>query len=79
MYIYFKMSFWYNIFVFIFLWCNAEFTVSLLWSSVSHDPSEIIIISWFAAQETFFIIKVEKSCFSLLETNYHFFQVFFDE
>ncbi len=79
MYIYFKMSFWYNIFVFIFLWCNAEFTASLLWSSVSHDPSEIIIISWFAAQETFLIIKVEKSCFSFLETNYNFFQVFFDE
>ncbi len=27
-------------------------------SSVSHDPSEIILICWFAAQETF----VENSC-----------------
>ncbi len=29
-------------------------------SSVSHDPSEIILICWFAAQETF-IINVENS------------------
>ncbi len=29
---------------------KAEFLVSLLQSSVSHDPSEIIIICWFAAQ-----------------------------
>ncbi len=26
-------------------------------TSVSHDPSEIILICWFAAQETFLIIK----------------------
>ncbi len=32
-------------------------------SSVSHDPSEIILIGWFAAQETFiFIMNVENSC-----------------
>ncbi len=31
-------------------------------SSVSHDPSEIIL-SWFTAQETFiFIIDIENSC-----------------
>ncbi len=37
--------------------CNgkADFSASLLQSSVSHDPSEIILICWFAAQETFFI------------------------
>jgi len=29
--------------------------------SVSHDPSEIIRISRFDAQETFLIIKVENS------------------
>ncbi len=34
----------------LFLWCNAEFSASLLQSSVSHDPSEIILIFWFAAQ-----------------------------
>ncbi len=32
-------------------------------SSVSHDPSEIILICWFAAQEAFMIIiDVENSC-----------------
>ncbi len=39
---------------------KAEFSASLLQSSVSRDPSEIILICWFAAQETFiFIINVE--------------------
>ncbi len=37
---------------------KAEFSASLLQSSVSHDPSEIILISWFAAQETFIIIII---------------------
>ncbi len=45
-----------------FLWCKAEFSASLLRSSVSQDPSEIILIYSFAAQETFNIINVEK-CF----------------
>jgi len=35
--------------------CKAEFSASLLQSSVSHDPSEIIY--WFGAQETFLIIS----------------------
>jgi len=35
---------------------KAEFSVSLCQSSESHDPSEIIQICWFAAQETFTII-----------------------
>jgi len=47
-----------------FLFCNviyscdgkADFSASLLQSSVSHDPSEISLICWFAAQETFLII-----------------------
>jgi len=38
-----------------------EFSASLLQSSESHDPSEIILIWWFAAQETF-IINAELSC-----------------
>jgi len=39
-----------------------EFSVSLLQASVSHDPSEIMIICWFDAQETFIIIiNVETS------------------
>ncbi len=38
------------------------FITSLLQSSVSHDPSEIILICWFAAQEIFItIINVENS------------------
>ncbi len=35
---------------------KAEFSASLLQSSVSHDPSEITLICWFDAQETFMII-----------------------
>ncbi len=34
----------------LFLWCKAEFSASILQSSMSHDPSEIILICWFAAQ-----------------------------
>ncbi len=42
---------------------KAEFSASLLQSSVSHDPSEIILIYWFAARETFLIIiNVENGC-----------------
>ncbi len=49
MWIYFKITF-----VF-------EFLVAII--SVSHDASEIILIYWFAAQETFLnIISVENSC-----------------
>jgi len=41
---------------------KTEFSASLLQSSVSHDPSEIIVICRFAAQETFLIIINFKSC-----------------
>ncbi len=34
----------------LFLWCKAECSVSLLQSSVSHDPSEIILTCWFSAK-----------------------------
>ncbi len=37
---------------------KAEFSASLLQSSVSRDPSEIIIKSWFGGQETFASIDV---------------------
>ncbi len=30
------------------MWCKAEFSASLLQSPVSRDPSEIILICWFA-------------------------------
>ncbi len=46
----------YKIIIILFLWCKAEFLASLLQSSVSHDPSEIILTYWFAAQETFILI-----------------------
>ncbi len=45
----------------LFLWCKAEFSASLLQSSVSHD-SEINIICWYAAQETLLIINFKNSC-----------------
>ncbi len=45
---------------------KAEFSASLLQSSVSHDPSEIILTWWFDVQETFIIINVENSFYSSL-------------
>jgi len=44
--------------------CNikAEFPALLCQSSLSHETSEIILICWFCAQETFLIINVKKSC-----------------
>ncbi len=45
------------------MWWKAVFSASLLQSSVSHDPSEIILICWLAAQETFIIIiNAKNSC-----------------
>jgi len=41
--------------------CEAEFKAISL--SMARDPSEIILICWFAAQETFLvIINVENGC-----------------
>ncbi len=45
------------------------FSASFLQSSVSHDPSEFILICWFAAQELIFIF---------VETVTHFFSGFFE-
>ncbi len=42
---------------------KSDFLASLLQSSLSHDPSEIIQLCWFDAEETFLIIRnVEISC-----------------
>ncbi len=41
---------------------KAVFSASLLQSSVSHDPSEIILIYWFGPQETFLIIINAENC-----------------
>jgi len=55
---------------------TAEFSASLLQSSVSHDPSEIILIS--TVQETFPIIINFENCIIVLhfflETKTHLFQ-----
>ncbi len=41
---------------------KLNFQQPLLQSSVLHNPSEIILICWFGAQETFLsIINVENS------------------
>ncbi len=61
---------------------RAEFSASLLQSSVSHDALEISLICWFAAQETFIVINVENSWANILvETKYirYIFPEFFDE
>ncbi len=43
---------------------KAEFSASLLQSSVSHDPSEIILIYKFAAQEA---LKIILSILSMMK------------
>ncbi len=70
------MNFYWNL----FLWYKAEFSASLLQFSVSHDPSEIILICWFAAQETFLIIiNVENSCAASYFSLINVFAVTFDQ
>ncbi len=62
-----KYNYKYNCFLYeCIVKCNVflctKFSASLLQSSVSHDPSEIILIYWFTTQETFLIItNVENS------------------
>ncbi len=58
----------------LFLWCKADFSESLFQSS------EIILICWFAFQETFLIIINVENCFLLhnifaLETMMHAFMI----
>jgi len=63
----------------LFLRCKAEFSASLLQSSLSHDPSETILICWFAAQETFLIISFQNSSTYSYFYGYHDAFIFFDE
>ncbi len=50
-----------NLYIFKMYSCDGN--VEFLQSSVSHDPSEIILILRFVAQETFLIIiNVKNSC-----------------
>ncbi len=53
---------------------KAVFSSSLLQSSVSHDPSEIILIYWFAPQETFVIII--NVILNIDYYDYHFYHCF---
>ncbi len=47
----------------LFLWCTAEFIIIITPVFRVTWSSEIILINWFTAQETFLIIiNVEKSC-----------------
>ncbi len=60
---------------------QSWFSASLLQSLVSHDPSKIIIICWFHAQETFIIIIIIITIFyhadDFVETMISiFFQIF---
>ncbi len=56
---------------------KAEFFAYLHQSSVSHDPSEIILICWFAAKETFLIIfSVKSFADSYFLGNWEFFHLF---
>ncbi len=53
---------------------KAEFSASLLQSSVSHDSPEIILICWFAAQEknciTVFTVTFDQHNASLSDYKY---------
>ncbi len=65
---------------YLFLWCKAVFLASFLPFSVSHDPSEIILICWFNVKVTFIIIiNVENSCPAYYFLWKHFVSGWFDE
>ncbi len=53
------------------------FQQALLQTSVSHDPSEIILICWFAAQGTF--LGCASLCFLLFVLETDIFSGFFGE
>ncbi len=70
--IYFKM--W-----FISVITELDFQQPLLQFAVSHNPSEIILICWCGAQETFFYYYQCRLIFFLWKLWYIFFSGFFDE
>ncbi len=53
--------FWYMLKCNLFLWCKSEFSASFLEYSVSHGPSEIILICWFAAHKFFVLLSMLKT------------------
>ncbi len=59
---------------------KLNFQQPLLWSSVSHDPSEILIICWIGAQIIFLIINNEEKSFAaniFVETIILFFRIIY--
>ncbi len=58
---------------------KAVFSASLLQSSESHYSSEIILICWFAAQETFIMSNIylwkQLCCFIFFWKTIHFFKI----
>jgi len=66
------VKYYYNYFLNVIILLNVIYSsdqswissiISFLQSSESHDPSEITLIWWFDAQETFLIIiNVENTC-----------------
>jgi len=62
---------------FFFFYVKAEFPASQLQSSVSHDPSDIILIWWYAAQKHFILLSMLKTVAVrlniLMETLLHYF------
>ncbi len=49
------------------------------YSSESHDPSEIILIFWFADQKTFIIMLKTECYIFIINIMLHTFSGFFDE
>ncbi len=74
-FVYFKISF--------ILMMQSWISASLLQSLVSHDPSEFILICWFASQGTFIIIiimlKTVVLIYIFVKTMILHFKAFFDE
>ncbi len=53
---------WNVIYIFyLFLWCKAEFSASLLLYSVSHNPSEIILVADLLHKKHFLFSSVLKT------------------
>ncbi len=56
---------------------KLHFQQQLLQSSVSHDPSEIIVIFWFGAQYFFLLVLKLDVLFNIfVETNAFFAKIF---
>jgi len=54
---------------------KLDFLASLLQSLVSHDPSEIILICWFGAQETLLSMLKTVVLLNILNSDTIFFKI----